>query len=207
MVVEVIVDPDSFFEKQSRSPSVAAPVLVVVLAALSTAIVPSIILYYIMNISPRGMSIYMLIFGITNVIGGILAIFGLWMVTSILLHFMAFYLSGNGGLRNTILMTGWGFLPMVFVNISNSFLTYRIISSIFSQVNIESISIAHINAMLANHPMMILTKLVSSLGVVWMGFLWTFAIRNVHDINFRNSTIVSSINILIIFVYWTIRLL
>ncbi|USZ69184.1 YIP1 family protein [Halorussus salilacus] len=203
--MKLILDPDEFFRREAETLSSLEPIFVVVFAAISTALIPMLILYYLTSSLPDQVTSYMAIFGSLSVVGGMLAIFGMWIVSSILLHFVAFFIGGEGSLRETIFLAGWGFMPMVFANVVNSVFVFNILTEALAAIGSESVTPQYLSAVLANHPLMTLTRIISTIGLVWMAFIWTFAVKNAHELSFRKSTLAATIPTLAIFVYWVFR--
>lgn len=205
MYSDLFVDPDAFFRREAESVSTVPPLAVVVVAALTAAFIPLVVLYFLAEITARGVGSYVWLFGSVGVVGGMLSVVGMWMVAALCMHFVGFYLGGRGSLRGTVLVAGWGFLPLILTNVVNAFFIYRIVSGAIAQAGAEAVTPRYLTTVLTGHPMLLVAKVVSLVGILWMAFLWTFAVKNIHDLDLGQSAVAVTVPTVAILAYWVLR--
>lgn len=207
MVVDILVDPDGFFRKEVEDVSFLQPVSVVILAAVATTLIPLVVLYHIQVILEDSIGSYVIVFGMVSILGGMLAIVGMWLLTATILYGAASYLGGEGGYRTTLLIAGWGFLPFVLSGVVNAIFVYQIVSEIFATTGVDSVTVTTMMNVLESHPLMRVAQLISLLSMIWTTSIWAFAVRHLHALSLKQSFIAAAVPAVALVLYWLVMLL
>ncbi|RLM34413.1 YIP1 family protein [Haloarcula sp. Atlit-120R] len=198
MVSELIYDPDEFFNSQASSVSFRGPILIILMAAVTNLITPLIIIYRIATAAPQEVRSFVMFIGFLGGISGLFSIFIMWSLTSIFFHTAASYLNYSGSLRETALLSGWGFFPQVLTGAYSAGMTHYVTGQIFTPENVNQEQLQLLITSVVRNPASSWISFISILGVLWSFFLWTLAVKNYYGMSLKRSAIISGIPSLVI---------
>lgn len=187
MALELLFDPDAFFEQESRSGTLKGSVSVVSLTGLANISGTMFILPVIMEQLPEHIGVFVL-FGVgLGLIFGAFSIFLLWIAVSGIFYLLSEFYGGRGTFRRTIILLGWGFLPLVFSGISTGLLTYYAVQGVTlpADPNEMELALEGLGAAVANP----ITYVLDIVFLLWSGFLWMFGIKHARDISLREAVL------------------
>jgi len=185
--LDLVVHPDTFFERVSREPVNLLPPLAIFCAAfiLNIAGALLIIAYYSsLGMGPVGVS-GMLVAMAKSVLCDLLTLLVIWGVASGYFYLAARLLSGTGSFPAMVQNTGYGLLPLVLASLGYA------ISAVTSYF---SLLLYHTTSSLPAATVFFLIHVAGSLAaVVWAGLLWMFAIRHTHSLTPGKAALVSGV--------------
>lgn len=186
----LVTDPDAFFERKSKNPSLITSTAIVLLAALlSTAAIYPVIQY-----AQRGFE------GSAAEAGGIFTALilattfftpiGLWLLFTVIFHIaMRIAFDGQGTFKHTLALVGWGFVPIIISSLISGIAAFVVIGS----GTPGAISNAQeMTAVIENVQMIPALQMASIIGValtIWQGFIWVIALKHGHEVSVRNTAI------------------
>lgn len=193
MSLKIITDPDEFFGSKAADTSFAGPILVLCLAALANVSSQLGLLYSLVPTAPEGTKTILLVSGLVGVLLGGLVMFGLWLLYSLVLHALSVRLGGTGSLRDTALLSGWGFIPNIVSGAFSGFVTYHVVGDTLAGTDLQSASIQTLPGALQSHPLLKVTTAVTITVLLWRGLIWTFVVRHAHDLQLKRSALVAAV--------------
>lgn len=191
MVFEIITNPDSFFRRRAEEPGFAGPAFTVFLAAVSSTLGTLVLMGQIVSsVSSDIDSLISLGFGLTA-ISAFFALFLTWIVVSGGLYLVSSRFDASGSFRQTVLLTGWGFLPAIFTGIFSGLLTYYTFQGVVFPEKISELG--PFLKQMRSTPFLRLSRLLGLVFTIWQGFIWTFAIKHARSIELRQAALTVAI--------------
>lgn len=187
-MIDLLTDPDGFFAERADSPSLTGPTLVVLLVAVigiagslpvlraSTAALPD-------EVGFIGTVIYA-----SGVIGGVIGVLIVWLLYAVAFHAVsAAGFGAEGSFRDTLALTGWGFVPRIPEGLISAGVTYVV----FSGVTFPSdpMQASRFVQQLRNDPLLEVTAWLGLAFLAWSAMLWTFAMRHGRGLTLREAGI------------------
>lgn len=183
-ISELVIHPDAFFARVSQEKINLIPPLVIVGAGVVINIL--MILLFFIAPSHSGYSVDFLMYGglqrdflLVFIIGSIIIPFGMWGFVSIAAYSIAHLFSGRGSLSATIQNVGYGMLPWTLSMVVPvvSFAAYKFSTNtsygIFSGI------------WLTTDPYT--CYIIFWVVLLWIGYLWIFAIRHTHQVSLKKA--------------------
>jgi len=180
----LVTDPDEFFSEAAVRGSILGPVSVVGLAALVNAAASNMLSYWLYSLAPESARDVFLFASIIGSIGGVLSVFASWFIYAGIMHLLAVYFDGEGSLRETALLSGWGFIPDIVTGAFQVYLLSVVAEDALGGVELRASNAATVRTAFESHPALTVAPVVTVVGLLWSGLLWSFAIKHVHDLDF-----------------------
>ncbi|MFB6175917.1 MAG: Yip1 family protein [Halobaculum sp.] len=176
----LVTNPDRFFAERVDDPQAAAPTLAVTGAAITSLFPPAVVFSKLLAGASAGTFVFVGTGVAIAMISGLFAMFALWLFVSSVCHAVARRLDGSGGFRTVLLLCGWGFLPTAVGGlVSAAFL----LAFVDPGAPSESVSLRVISRQIQQSAGVRAAGLLGVLFTVWSGVLWTFALRQAHDLS------------------------
>ena len=183
----IVLNPAAFFSEHQNEGSLKSPSLIVAIAGLFTVLAGGITYAFVPGF-----------IGVTTAVvqaAGVIVIFLQWGVYAGIFHFLSSFFDGSGDFRQTLALTGYGFLPKVFSNLVSVISVYFVYSSIQFSSDIQQQ--AQTLQALNNNALIIISNILSVVFLFWSATLWVFAIKNARNISAKHATIVVSVPVLL----------
>lgn len=187
-IVDVLTNPDAFFDRVGDDPSLTGPFAVVLVTALvgTAAVYPMI--QQIQATMPAEAGAFASIVVITTLIGGLVGPFVVWVILTLLFHAIsALVFDGTGEFRTNLALVGWGYLPgvigAVFSAVGNAYL-YRNV-----EFPSDPAAVQGYLTELQNQPEFTVISLVGVVILLWQGFLWTYAEKHARNLTLQEAAI------------------
>lgn len=185
-MIDLLTDPDGFFAERADAPSLTGPTLVVLLVAVvgiagslpvlraSTAALPD-------EAGFVGTIIYA-----SGVIGGVIGVLVVWVLYAVAFHVVSAAIFGaEGGFRDTLALTGWGFVPRIPEGIMSAAVTYAVFTGVAFPS--DPLAASRFVRQLQNDPLLQLTGWLGLVFLAWSAMLWTFAMRHGRGLTLREA--------------------
>lgn len=210
MVTDLLTDPNSFFRRRTESPGLLPAFGIVILAAILAAVVPylepnvigqtfqGIMQQQGQQINQSTAQAVSTVIGTLTIVIPFIGAFISWLIYTIVFYLLArFAFSGEGTFGGTLAFTGWGFVPTVLGNLIGIIATY----SVFAGGTLPENSEAALETFrqLQSEPVLVIAGLISLVLLLWSGVIWTYAMRQLHEISLRNAAITVGIPVVIDF--------
>ena len=190
-VLDVLLDPESFYERDDAASSVAILALVVVaLAAIGGAAgwlswQATSTMFARMDGGA----------GMAEAVGSVTVAFSLlgpvlaWVVYAGAFHAMGRLLQGDGSLRTTFVYAGWGFLPRLLAAVVNLAATWYVLGVVSVPAEVTSASMQAYTQQIQSHPATLASTVVGVAILLWSAYIWTHAVEAAHDIEREDAAI------------------
>lgn len=180
---QLFLNPDEFFRERTDDPGLTGPLLVVfctgVLGMASTLLVlqkqASTLASDVRPFAQVGM--------LVGAAGNLFLTFFFWMLYAAAFYFISRYFGGSGEFRTTVKLVGWGFVPRIFMGLTNLGLTYYVVSGITAD------STAEFSRRLANSGALDVSSALVLVFVLWSAFVWTFAVKYARSLTDREAAL------------------
>lgn len=188
--LQVLTNPEQFFERASDDPRLLPPTAVSVVAAVFSALS----VWPFIQALNRGLQAdagaASSIITTTSLVGGLLGPLLLWVILTALFHAIsAVFFGGSGEFTTTLAFVGWGNIPAIFSGAFGAAVNYYV----YSDLTVPSISdpqkIHHFTQQLRAQPEFQVLTLVGVAFVVWQAFIWTYAIEHARNVTLREAAI------------------
>ena len=133
---------------------------------------------------------------ISYVVAGVSAIVGTflrWLVYAGVFHALSsvLYDAEEGSFRDTLALTGWGFLPAIGAAIVASVAAFVVFSG--TTFPSDPAAMAAFARELQNRPELLVANLLGIVFLLWQGLLWTFAVKHGRGLELREAAITVAI--------------
>jgi len=183
-MLEVLTNPKRFFEKLEDF-SLKMPVFLVLLMAIPSAVMQWKIFDIIASFLPaqviplKSLSpLFAFIWLISSFLTGLVIL----LITAGIIHLISTFLGGEGSYGKSVVVIGYGLVPMVFVSyIQTIIFLYR-----FSQAG-EFTSIQDLIAFIINKESLLSSAIISAAGLAWSVSIWSIGISVVRNLEFKKA--------------------
>ncbi|MFC6726331.1 Yip1 family protein [Halobium palmae] len=188
MVLDLLTNPDDFFERRAADPGYLRPALIVLAAAVFGAVSSVPVMQATLGAIPETAGGLATAFQAIGVIAGLVGAFVRW-----ILYAAAFYaiakvaFDGDGGFGATFALTGWGFVPAILGGALSAVAYFYAAGTLQSPQTPQQIAIY--TRQLQSHPAVLAVGLLSIVILLWSAFLWTFAVKHVQNLSMRSAAI------------------
>lgn len=183
--------PASFFETESREPSLGRPAVVVGLVAVAGLLssVPTVLAVADALPPEAGLiaAFGFAIGSITTVVGPFIS----WVIVVTVLFIGSAIADGDGSFQDLFALAGWGFAPRIIVPIVGGITSFVILSGTdFSDPQ----QARQLSQMSTTGTVAIITQGTNAVMFLWAGWLWTHALANARQLAVRTAaTIVGAV--------------
>jgi len=182
-----LTQPASFFETESRDPSLRRPAVVVGLVAVAGLLgtVPTILA--VADALPAGAGIFVAINFALGSLSSLVGPFVSWLIVGTLLFLGSLTVGGDGELRDLLALVGWGFAPRIVVPIVGGIISFVIVSGTdFSDPQ----QARQVTQMSTTGSLVLVTYVVNAVTFLWAGWMWTHALANARRMPTRNAAVI-----------------
>ncbi len=191
-MLEVLTNPDSFFEKKmSEDISFKMPIVIIFVIGIIGAINAIVMMQMIMAQLPSDAGSFALFGVIFAAVGAIIAVFVMWVIYAVVFYAISLVFKGKGELKRALEFVGYGFLPSIASGIVGLILMMRALPAIeFSIDNPELMQ----QTMMSN-PMMQASTIIGVIFTLWSANIWIFGIMHSRNLSTKNAVITVGIPI------------
>lgn len=186
-VGRLLLDPDKFFEQRADSPGLFLPIVIVITAGLTNAASFLVITPRLLATLSAGSQPLVGLALLVGALASFLAIVVVWFFYAVAFQFISGRFGGDGEFRTLFLLVGWGFLPAI---LSGAF-SFATTVYVFNGVAFPTDPTQY-QPFLARHRSrfpFVVSRTVTIVFTLWQGFLWTFAVHHVKNIDLRRAAI------------------
>lgn len=192
MVLDIVTDPDGFFERRADDPGWLGPIGVVLVAGIISivAALPSLQFMSSLFSGIQGGEMVATFTWVGAIVGGLLGPFIRWLLYGVaffVVSAVAFDPDGSAG--DLFALTGWGFVPTIPAAIVNGIASYFVFSGRQLPQNMSPQEIVQYSQSLQSDPALMVASAVGIVFLLWSAFLWTFAVKYARDLPFRDAAI------------------
>jgi hypothetical protein len=182
-----LTQPASFFETESRDPSLRRPAVVVGLVAVAGLVgtIPTILA--VADALPAGAGIFAAISFALGSLSSLVGPFLSWLIVGTALFLGSLVVSGDGEPRDLFALVGWGFAPRIIAPIVGGIVSFVIISSTDFSDPQQARQVAQMSTTGA---VALVTYGVNTVTFLWAGWMWTHALANARRISTRNAAVI-----------------
>lgn len=199
--MKLLTDPDTFFTDTDVAEAVWKPAAIVLVSGALNLSAAAILVVRTSSATPQSRSALQLVGAGVGLLAGLFGVVFLWFLYSGVFHTLALLVDGSGEFRSMFLSVGWGYYPSIIEGVLTVATTVYVLLTVRGPEMAASVT-AFVEAFQRAPAFDVL----SALGVafaLWRGFVWTFAVKNSHDLSLRNAALVVAIP-LAISVAWTV---
>lgn len=200
MVLDVLLDPDSFFEREALDPGWLRPVGIVLLAALVGVAGSIPLLQATFRNLPPEVGAFSVVFFLFGTVAGLLGTLVFWVLYAGLFHVIsAVAFGGEGSFGDTLKLIGWGYIPHVFSGLVSAVVNVYVFSNV--TVPSDPTQIRAFMASLRAQPAFLVAELLGVAFLLWSAFLWVFAMRHGRALTLREATITVAVPVALMLLY------
>ncbi|AFK19883.1 hypothetical protein E6P09_00720 [Haloferax mediterranei ATCC 33500] len=175
--------PREFFEQ--HTPSFAGAVLILYLTGV-VAVASG--LPFLSQFSDADFSVGIQVVAV--LLGGGIGAAGIWVVSTALVYILSRVAGGVGSVTSTVVTVGWVALPLLLVN----------------TISTATVWVLHLTGGLPTTTptqtqlpewLVLLNTVTGFVGYLWIGYILTYAIHDVHDLTVRRAAAISGVVILV----------
>lgn len=201
MVWSVITNPNRFFRQRTGDLSLVPPAVIVFIAGLASVLSTLVLLLAVPGAgSKMGVGAFVVLSTLFNAPIAFGWILVQWLVYTAVFHALAHILSGEGSIRETVIVTGWGFLPVIVLSLFNPVIRYVAYGSGGGVVQFGVLR--GVQQSVSGRTALFLA-LVSIVFTLWQGIIWTAGIRETHQLTVRRAVAVVGIPLGLLMM-WTV---
>lgn len=195
----LILDPQQFFDQESRNPRLLPPVLTVLLTGILLNIATVLLLPHLTRTLPSENQMLATVITLLGVTGSIIGTFVLWFIYAGAFHTISVYFDGEGDFRTVFLLTGWGFFPLILNGL---------FAALTIQYTLQGITVpqdpAHLDNFIRSlkfETPILFSSMLRVAFLAWQTVIWTFAVKYSRNLTIRESIVTASLPVLITFAY------
>lgn len=196
-MLDILFNPDGFFRERTDDPRLLPPVAIMVVIGIIGAVgsIPAIQATF--EALPQEAQGFAVVGYVSAAIGALLGPFVRW-----LLYAGAFYVVSSvlyepeGSFRDTLALTGWGFVPAIFASIVSAAVAFVVFSGVTYPTDPQQIQ--PFVRELRNRPEFLVSSLLGILFLLWSALLWVFAVRHGRDLPTREAAITVGIPVALV---------
>ncbi|WP_255152488.1 YIP1 family protein [Halorarius halobius] len=195
-MLDVLFNPDEFFERRSSEPGLVPPVGIMLVIGLVGAVgaVPSIQATF--AALPEEAQAFSVVGYVAAAVGAFVGPFVRW-----LLFAGAFYVISavlydpEGSFRDLFALVGWGFIPAIFGAVVSAVVAFVVFSGVTFPSDPQQIQ-AFVRE-LQNRPEFLVAALLGVVFLLWSALLWTFAVRHARGLEVREAAITVAVPVVV----------
>lgn len=187
-MMDLLTDPHGFFEAEAESPSLTGPTLVVLLVAVIGIVGSLPVLQATTAVMPDEAAIFSTAIYASGVVGGIIGVLVVWLLYTVGFHVVSAVVFGaDGSFRDTLALTGWGFIPRIPEGIIAAAVTYIAFTGVTLPSDPRQVSL--FVQQLQQDPLFQLTSWLTLMFLAWSAMLWTFAMQHGRELSLREASL------------------
>ena len=185
-----LTQPASFFETESRDPSLRRPAVVVGLVAVAGLVATVPTLLAVADALPAGAGTFAAISFVFGSLSNLIGPFVSWLMVGTALFLGSLVVGGDGELRDLFALVGWGFAPRVVAPVVGGIVSFVIISGTDFSDPQQARQVAQMSA---TSMTALVTYGVNTVTFLWAGWMWTHALANARRISTRNAGVIAGV--------------
>lgn len=201
MMRELLLDPDAFYAQRGDQPTLTAPAIVVLLAAITGMLTGLLVVFEISKELDEGAGQVLAIGGVSSVLAVLVSTFGLWLVYSGAFLIISLFFEGEGGFRPMLSYVGWGFVPAIFNGLVTVVAVYIALQSM--TMPSDPAAAGSVQGQLQSQPIVVAATIGGIAFSIWQGFIWSFAVKHVSNLELREAVLTVAAPVAISIV-WTV---
>lgn len=189
MVLDIVTDPDGFFEREAQDPGWVGPIVLVLLTA-ALGIVGGIV-PVLMNQSAAGGAGSGGALGIVGtVVGGTMAPVIRWVFYAVVLYGIPRVLyDGEGEFSDMFALSAWGFLPSVVATALYAVATAWVYRGYSPPQGATTQELFQYQQQFTTDPVLIVAGVVGIAFLFWSALIWVFAVKHGMKVTQRQAAI------------------
>jgi hypothetical protein len=193
--LEVLYDPESFFERGEEAGTVAVPIAIMVFIGLTGGIVGWLNFQQQSKLIARmgtgggGAESFAAIGGAISVIVALVVPFLSWLLYAGLFHGISALLEGEGEFTTTMVYAGWGFLPSTLGAVVGLAAYWIAIQAVSLPSEVDPGTIQAYQQQVQNHPAMLAAFVVGIGLLLWSAYIWVAAVEHARDVDRTDAMI------------------
>ena len=198
-IVDLLLRPSAFFSGriEGDKPDLRMPLAIVLFYGVVSAISAVSVSTVTMGMMPAeiaGMETMMLGISVVSAFIGSLIF---WIVIAAIFHGISALRGGKGDFQRTLVVTGYGLLPMVFGGIISGIIIYFSLSGATIRPVSDPMQISAAITELMSGPSMMIAAVISLLFVIWSANIWVFGMQEARNISGKDALITVGIPVVI----------
>ena len=188
MVLDLLTNPDAFFAERSDGSSLLGPAVVVLLVAVIGVVGSYPVIQATISALPPEAGTFVTVIRVVGAVVGVLVTLLIWALYAVAFHAIAYVVfDGDGGFRDVLALTGWGFVPSVFASIVNAAVNFIVFSGV--QFPDDPAQVGRFVRELQSRPEFLVAGVLGIVFLLWSAFLWTFAVRYAEGLDLREAAL------------------
>ena len=185
-MLEVLSDPDGFFEKKmSEDISFKMPIVIILVMGIIGAISAITMMQKVMAELPSDAAQFASFGAIAGAVGAIIGVFVMWVIYTVVFHVISMVFKGEGEFKRVLEFVGYGFIPSIANGIIGLVLMRMALPTIeFSMDNPELFQQS-----LMSNPMMQASAIIGVIFTLWSANIWIFGLMHSRNLSTKNAII------------------
>lgn len=194
----LFTDPDRFFAERVPEPRILYPAGVVLLVGIVRALGSIPALQRMMAALPEEASAFATVGMVFAFVGGFIGALVAWVLYAGAFHVISGVLyETDGEFRDTLAVTGWGFVPAVFAAIASTVVAVVVFTSVPLPEMNDPQQIQTWVQEVRSRPEFLVSTALGALFLLWQAFLWAFGLKHVRGLTLRQAGITVAIPVAI----------
>lgn len=187
-MLNLLTDPDGFFEARADGPSLVGPSLVMLTVIIVGGLASLPTLQRTTAAMPAEAGAFASLVYLFGAIGAVVGTLVAWLLYAGVFHVVSAVVYGaEGGFTDTLALTGWGFVPRIPESVISGAISYAVFSGV--TVPADPVRAARMMQQLTQDPLFTLASLLGIVFLLWSALLWTFAMRHGRDLTLRQAAV------------------
>ena len=191
-MLEVLTNPDSFFEKKmSEDISFKMPIVIILVVGIIGAINAIIMMQKIMAELPSDAAQFASFGAIAGAIGAVIAVFVMWLIYTVVFYVISLAFKGEGEFKRVLQFVGYGFIPSIASGIIGLILMIKALPTIeFSMDHPELLQES-----IMSNPLVQTSAIIGVIFMLWSANIWIFGLMYSRKLSTKNALITVGIPI------------
>ncbi len=197
-MLEVLTNPDSFFEKKmSEDISFKMPIVIILAIGILGAINGIFMMQKIMAELPSDAAQFASYGAIFAAVGAIIGVFVMWVIYTVVFYVISLAFKGEGEFKRVLEFVGYGFIPSIASGVIGLVVMMVALPTIeFSMDNPELLQ----QSMMSN-PMIQASAIIGVIFTIWSANIWIFGLMHSRNLSTKNAIITVGIPIGLYLIY------
>jgi len=194
--LDVLTDPESFFERGEEAASPVVPVAVALVVGALGAVAAWLSFQATTEAFVRaGQGGGGAGGGLTAVFGGVAVVVALatpfvaWLLYALVFHGITAVLDGEGSFTTTLVYAGWGLLPKVVGSLVGLATTWIVLDAVRPPAEVTPRTAQAYQQAIQNHPASLAGTVVGILLLLWSAYIWVAAVQHARDVERADAMI------------------